>query len=335
MSHNGILAIETSCDETSIAFCRNFNVEYQIISSQVKIHRPYKGVVPELASRHHLLNLPIIFKKFRKKIPENFYEKIAVTTGPGLPPALLVGLLFAKGLALNLGIPIIPVNHIRAHLYSPFIGKKEIPYPFLGLVISGSHTSLYLVEEKNEKLLSSTRDDAIGEAFDKVARLFDLPYPGGPEIDKIFYKGNPNSFKIPSPKIKGNPMDFSFSGIKSHIARIVMNNFLIKNENGLTKDSYDLISSFQYKVIEILMERLKFFQEKFNIKNIAISGGVSANKYLRFKAFEWAKEKNLNVFFPRKKFTMDNAGMIGYLVELKKLRPKRIEEIDINPSWEF
>lgn len=335
MNHNGTLAIETSCDETSIAYCENYKVLYQLTSSQIKVHRPYRGVVPELASREHLKNLPVLMKKFRKVIPAEKIKKIAVTTGPGLAPALLVGVSYAKGLALNYNLPLIPVNHIKAHLYSPFIGGKEIPYPFLGLVISGSHTSLYLVNEKKEKVLSRTRDDAIGEAFDKVARLFNLPYPGGPEIDKLFEKGNFKKFPLPTPKMSDNSMDFSFSGIKSHISRLVHNGFKIFNEKDLSQEALDLISSFQYKLVEILMEKLKFFQKKLKIKNISISGGVAANKYLRKRAFSWAEEESLNLFLPQKDFITDNAGMIGYLAILKKLKPENIEKIDIDPNWEF
>ena len=335
MSHKGIISIETSCDETSIAYCENYNVVYQLVSSQVKIHRPFRGVVPELASRHHLINLPILMKKFQKVIPKEKFKKIAVTTGPGLAPALLVGLSYAKGLSLNYNLPLIPVNHIKAHLFSSFIGREDIPFPFLGLVISGSHTSLYLVEKKGEKILARTRDDAIGEAFDKVARLFGLPYPGGPEIDKLFPKGDFKRYKLPSPKMSDKSMDFSFSGIKSHVSRLVHQGFKIRNGGILSKDAIDLISSFQYKLVEILMERLKYFQKKLKVKNISISGGVSANKYLQKKAKNWAEEENLNIYFPSKKFITDNAGMIGYLAELKNLKPKSVEKIDILPNWEF
>lgn len=335
MSHKGILAIETSCDETSIAFCENYNVVYQLVSSQIKIHRPFRGVVPELASRHHLVNLPILMKKFQKIIPKENYKKIAITTGPGLAPALLVGLSYAKGLSINLNLPLIPVNHIKAHLYSPFIGKKDIPKSFLGLVISGSHTSLYLVEKEKEKILARTRDDAVGEAFDKVARLFGLPYPGGPEIDKLFPKGDFKRYKIPSPKMSDKSMDFSFSGIKSHISRLIHQGFKIKNGDVLSKDALDLISSFQYKLVEILLERLKYFQKNLKVKDISISGGVSANKHLQEEAKRWAEKENLNLYFPDKKFITDNAGMIGYLTELKNLKQKNIEKIDIMPNWEF
>lgn len=335
MSRSSVLAIETSCDETSIAFCDNYNVVYQLISSQIKIHRKYRGVVPELASRQHLINLPLLMKKFQKNISLEKCKNIAITTGPGLAPALLVGLSYAKGLALNYDLPLIPVNHIRAHLFSPFIGREKIPYPFLGLVISGSHTSLYFVEEKKENLLARTRDDAIGEAFDKIARLFGLPYPGGPEIDKLFEKGDFKKFILPTPKMSDSSMDFSFSGIKSHIARLVHNGFEIFKNGALSKNSLDLISSFQYKLIEILIKRLKYFQKKLKIKNISISGGVAANKYLNREAKKLAEEENLNMYFPDKKFITDNAGMIGYLAILKKLRAEKVEKIDIAPNWEF
>ncbi len=335
MNHNGILGIETSCDETSIAFVEEFKVIYQLTFSQFKIHRPYRGVVPELASRQHLIKLPILMEKIQKKIPSKFFSSIAVTTEPGLAPALLVGLSYAKGLALNYNIPLIPVNHIKAHLFSPFIGSNKIPYPFLGLVISGSHTSIYIVEEKKEEVVSRTRDDAVGEAFDKVARLFGLPYPGGPEIDKLYPKGNPKRFVLPSPKMTDKSMDFSFSGIKSHIFRLVQNNFKIKEKERLTQESLDLLASFQNKIIKILLEKLNYFQEKYNIKNISISGGVSANIYLRKETLEWGKRKNLNIFFPKREFITDNAGMIAYLAYLKKLKPLPLEKIDINPTREF
>ncbi len=335
MSHNCILGIETSCDETSIALCKDFKVVYQLTFSQFKIHRPYRGVVPELASRHHLIKLPILMEKMKKKFPFKYFNAIAITTEPGLAPALLVGLSYAKGLALNYNIPLIPVNHIKAHLFSPFIGFCKIPYPFLGLVVSGSHTSIYIVEERKEEMVSRTRDDAVGEAFDKIARLFGLPYPGGPEIDRLYPKGNPKRYVLPSPKMTDKSMDFSFSGIKSHIFRLVQNNFKIKEKEGLTQESLDLLASFQNKIIKILLERLNYFQERYNLKNISISGGVSANSYLRKKTLEWGERKNLNIFFPKRKFVTDNAGMVAYLAYIKKLKPLPLEKIDINPLREF
>jgi len=329
----GTLAIETSCDETSVAFIRDKRVERQWIASQIAIHRPYHGVVPELASRAHLDNLPVLMQRMFKSIRRADVERIAVTQGPGLVGALLVGVAYAKGLALNLKVPLVPVNHIEAHLYSPFIGAP-IPREFLGLVVSGSHSSLYHVKGRAAARLCRTRDDAAGEAYDKVAKLFGLPYPGGPEIDRLAPGGDPKAVPLPFPKMSDGSMDFSFSGIKSRISFMVHEGFPVRRRGRLTPDALNLLASFQETVVKILVSRLDHFHRIHPVRHVSISGGVAANRRLRERVLEWSAGREVTAHFPSSEHITDNAGMIGYLAEARHKKSVHPGRVDAVPNLE-
>jgi N6-L-threonylcarbamoyladenine synthase len=330
----GTLAIETSCDETSVAFVEGRDVVRQWIASQVELHRPYHGVVPELASRAHLSNLPILMDRLARAVPLRSVDRIAVTQGPGLIGALLVGVAYAKGLALNLGVPLVPVNHIEAHLYSPFIGGA-VPREFLGLVVSGSHSSLYRVLNGRVTPLCRTRDDAAGEAYDKVARLMGLPYPGGPEIDRLFPKGNPKAFALPRPRMSDGSMDFSFSGIKSRISFMVQEGFPVRRRGKLTPEALDLLASFQACVVDLLLNRLDHFHRRHPAPHVSVSGGVAANRHLRECVLDWAASRDVYAHFPSRAHVTDNAGMIGFLAESRHKKATRTETVDAVPDLEM
>lgn len=304
-----ILAFETSCDETAVAVVEDGKkILSNIISTQIDIHKEYGGVVPEIASRHHIENILPVFDGALKKANCTLkdIDYIAVTNTPGLIGSLLVGLMFAKSISYANNIPLIPVNHIEGHIFSNFI-ENDITFPAVSLIISGGHTNLYYISEENEKinieLLGETFDDAVGETYDKVARILGLSYPGGPAIDKLSINGA-NSLKIKKPEVEG--YNFSFSGVKTFITNYV-NNQKMKN---LEIKKEDVANSLQYAVGEILYDKvLKAINEK-KVKTLLIAGGVSANKYLREKFFK-LKEKNIDVFFPKMEYCTDNAAMIG------------------------
>ncbi|MDR1474347.1 MAG: tRNA (adenosine(37)-N6)-threonylcarbamoyltransferase complex transferase subunit TsaD [Endomicrobium sp.] len=315
-----ILAIETSCDETSASLVSNgTKVKSVVISSQIKIHAKYFGVVPELASRAHIENInPVItetltkaglsFGTFSKKI-----DAIAVTVGPGLAGALLVGVIAAKTMASIYHKPLIPVNHLEGHLYSSFIENRSIRPPFLCIIISGGHTELILVEDFGKyKILGATRDDAAGEAFDKAAKMLGLEYPGGPILDKRAEFGNPDAIKFTRPYMKGS-WDFSFSGIKTALLNYLKAN-PVKNKRHLN----DICASFRQAIAETICYKAFEAAEKFNLKQIALGGGVSANSLIR-KMFDQEGRKNkVKVFIPSLIYCTDNAAMIGCAAYLKQ-----------------
>lgn len=302
-----ILAFETSCDETSVAVVENGNnVLSNIISTQIDIHKEYGGVVPEIASRHHIENiLPVYEEALEKancKIEDIDY--IAVTNKPGLIGSLLVGLMFAKSLSYSKKIPLLPVNHIDGHLFSTFI-DHEIKLPAVSLIVSGGHTNIYYIDEMFQvKLLGETLDDAVGEAYDKVARVLGLRYPGGPEIDRLANTGKDN-IKIPKPNIDG--YNFSFSGIKTYITNFINNERMKGNE--IIKE--DISRSFQETILEILISKVIKVIENHDVKTLMIAGGVSANKRLREKVKEEILLSNIEVVFPKYEYCTDNAAMIG------------------------
>lgn len=302
-----ILAIETSCDDTSCAVITdNYKLLSLNISSQNDIHSNFGGVVPEIASRQHLKMLPIVFQKTLQdaKITIKDIDGICVTIGPGLVGSLLVGLMFAKGLSLANKKPFFAVNHIEGHFFASFLEEKKPDFPFIALVASGGHTALYLVNGfRNYKIIGQTRDDAAGEAFDKVAKLLDIGYPGGVAIEK-FAEGISGSINLPYPLEKEN--DFSFSGLKTAVLTIV------KKTNKISNDfKKELCASFQQTVVKILVDKTIRACKKYKVKNIVISGGVASNKLLRQEIAKSANMENLEVFIPEKKFCTDNAGMIG------------------------
>lgn len=301
-----ILGIETSCDETGVAICDNS----KIISSYTKtqsIHTKFGGVVPEIASREHEKFLPEITDKVLKdsKLEYSDLEAIAVTSGPGLMGSLLSGISFAKGMSQGLGIPIIPINHLEAHLNSAFIEFEVLEPPFINLLVSGGHTQIWLVKDLFEyTLLGETLDDACGEAFDKGAKTLGLNYPGGPEIEKLATQGNKELIDFPRPIINDGTYNFSFSGLKTSLINCVN-----KNKYNLS----DVAASYQEAIVDCLVGKLKNSMDDLNINTGIVCGGVAANQRLREKLHELDK----TIIFPSLKYCTDNADMVAFLGEKK------------------
>ncbi|MGF1589259.1 MAG: tRNA (adenosine(37)-N6)-threonylcarbamoyltransferase complex transferase subunit TsaD [Pleurocapsa sp.] len=309
-----ILAIETSCDETAVAIVKNRQVLSSIVSSQIELHKTYGGVVPELASRQHLeiINPCISQAMSEADLEWKNIEAIAVTCTPGLVGALLVGMAAAKTLAMLYNKPFLGVHHLEGHIYASYLAQLELEPPFLCLLVSGGHTSSIYVKDYGEyKLLGSTRDDAAGEAFDKVARLLDLGYPGGPIIDRLAQQGNPKAFKLPEGQISlpeggYHPYDYSFSGIKTAVLRLTEQ---LQAEGTIPVE--DVAASFQYTVAKVLTKRSVKCALDYGLDTITIGGGVAANSGLRKHLQDAADKHNLKVYFPPLKFCTDNAAMIG------------------------
>lgn len=303
-----ILGIETSCDETSISVVRDGKeILSNIISSQIEIHKEYGGVVPEIASRHHIKNIAAIMEESldEAKITLDDVDYIAVTYAPGLIGALLVGLSFAKGLSYAHGIPLIPVHHIKGHIYSNFV-ENEVKLPLIALVVSGGHTNIVHIDEDHKFTnLGGTLDDAVGESYDKVSRVMGLGYPGGPVIDRLSYEGDKDSIKMPEPKVGG--YDFSFSGIKTSVINYV-NKMKMKGEEFKEED---LAAAFQNKVVDILCKKAVAAAVEKKVDNIVIAGGVAANSLLRKELKEKAAREGIEVYYPSMKLCTDNAAMIA------------------------
>ena len=308
MKDTYILGIESSCDETSASIVKNGRVDIStVISSQIDVHKNYGGVVPEIASRHHVKNITIVIEECLTKanMTMDDIDAIAITYGPGLIGSLLVGLEAAKTLAFVYNKPLIPVHHIAGHIYANSL-EKEMSFPLIALVVSGGHTELILMEDhyKFEKL-GGTLDDAIGECYDKVARVINLEYPGGPKVDKLAHIGKP-SYKLPVP-LQDNSYNFSFSGLKSAV--INLNHKFVQNGEEINKE--DLAASFQHVAIESIISKTKKALVDNNIKNLIVAGGVAANQGLREEVEKLQKELNLNVTIPSMKYCTDNATMIA------------------------
>jgi len=308
-----ILAIESSCDDTAAAVLHNDKVLSNVVANQM-IHNQYGGVVPELASRAHQQNIvPVIDAALRKaNITKEQLSAIAFTQGPGLMGSLLVGSSFAKSLALALEIPLIAVNHMQAHILAHFIDEKGFDkptFPFLALTISGGHTQIVKVNDFFDmEIIGETTDDAVGEAFDKSAKILGLPYPGGPLVDKNAALGNPNAFVFTKPKVPG--LDFSFSGLKTAILYFIQKKKL-ENPNFIAENLNDICASIQHTIIEILMDKLKLAVKETGIKQIAIGGGVSANSGIRNTLKEAESKYGWKTYIPKFEYTTDNAAMIG------------------------
>jgi N6-L-threonylcarbamoyladenine synthase len=305
-----LLAIESSCDETSAAVMVNGNLCSNVISTQL-IHTEWGGVVPELASRAHQKSIiPVVQEALQlANINKNDLNAIAFTRGPGLLGALLIGTSFAKSLALSLNIPLIEVNHMQAHVLAHFIEEPKPDFPFLCLTVSGGHTQLVWVKSALDmEIIGETLDDAVGEAFDKTAKLIGLPYPGGPLIDKLAKDGNPDKFKLPLGEIPG--LNFSFSGIKTAILYFLQKEQKA-NPNFIEENKADICASVQKTLIEILLRKVKRAMKEKKCSQIAIAGGVSANSGLRFELQKLGNEQNWNVFIPAFSYCTDNAGMIA------------------------
>lgn len=304
-----ILGLETSCDETAAAVWRHDRLASNTIASQ-EVHSEFGGVVPELASRAHVrLILPIVRSALTKAGIENSdLDGLAVTYGPGLAGSLLVGLNFAKAMALALQIPFVGINHMEGHLFSNSVLKAGPQPPFISLIVSGGHTQLVLVNEwGNYQILGKTRDDAAGEAFDKVAKMLDLPYPGGPAIDTLAKEGDPGYISLPKAKLKGRKLDFSYSGLKTAVLY-----FLHSLDSGeREKRKADIAASFQKAAVEVLIEKSLAALEENNLEQLALAGGVSCNSYLRERLQQESAKQGFELFFPPANLCTDNAAMIA------------------------
>lgn len=311
-----ILAIESSCDDTSAAVIKNGEICSNVVANQL-IHQEYGGVVPELASRAHQQNiLKVVDQALADaNLTKKDLDAIGFTRGPGLLGSLLVGTSFAKALALALNIPIIDVHHMHAHVLAHFIEDPKPQFPFLCLTVSGGHTQIVKVEAPDKMtILGQTLDDAVGEAFDKSAKLLGLSYPGGPLIDKYAQKGNPLAFNFPIPEIPD--LNYSFSGVKTAILYFLQKN-VKQNPSFITDNLEDICASIQYTLITILLQKLKKAAKKTGIKEVAIAGGVSANSGLRQSLTEMAEKLNWNVYIPAFEYCTDNAAMIAIAAHFK------------------
>lgn len=346
-----ILSIETSCDETAMALIEasgglkkpRFKILKNLVASQIKIHQPFGGIVPNLAKREHIKNLPALFTKIQNsgfKLRET--DLIAVTAGPGLEPCLWTGITFAKNLAEKLGVPLAGANHLKGHLYSFLLSQKTANpsaknrsisseksyvlnykniFPAIALIVSGGHTILLLMKDSTSwKKLGETRDDAAGEAFDKVARLLNLPYPGGPNLEKLAVHGRPAFIDFPRPMIHQKNYDFSFSGLKTAVLYYLeKNNLKTKNH----KLKADVAASFQQAVVDVLTAKTFRAAENFEAKSILLSGGVANNKILRQNFQKETRKKKIAFLAPSLKFTTDNAAMIAIAAYFDRLKNKK------------
>lgn len=312
-----VLGIESSCDETAAAVVRGGReILSSVIASQIEMHRPWGGVVPELASREHLEKIePIVGEAVSKAgISIGDIDAVAVTQGPGLIGSLLVGVCYAKSLAYSLGVPIVGVNHIEGHVYSVVFENPPTEYPALALIVSGGHTNIFHVpEEGSYKVVSRTRDDAAGEAFDKVAKMLGLGYPGGPIIEKIAREGEPSRVKFPVAKISDGRPDFSFSGLKTAVTRYIRENEIEPLQNGgePTQPLKDLAAGFQASVIGALVGTFEKLARELKPKTLIVAGGVACNRALRDATAAAAQRLDVPVYFPSKHLSTDNAAMIA------------------------
>ena len=326
-----VLGIETSCDETSASVLnQDFRILSSVVLTQDEIHAPFGGVVPELASRQHITSIVYVVQEClsRAKLKVEQMDAYAVTQGPGLIGSLLVGLSFAKGLAYYFEKPLITVDHLEAHIESAFIEHKKVPFPALALVVSGGHTSTYLMKAKMDyRLIGRTRDDAAGEALDKIAKFLSLGYPGGPVIDKLAEKGNPRKFAFALPHMTDGSLDFSFSGLKTAALRKI-------EEHKISKKSplfHDFLASFEMTVVRALLANLTQAVKLLKPKSILLCGGVARNKKLRQCFTELARKLSLTSAIPSPEFCTDNAAMVAALAieKLKKGRKPSLS-LDLN-----
>ena len=331
-----ILAIESSCDETSASVCVDGKILSNVTANQT-IHEQYGGVVPELASRAHMQNIvPVVDAAIKKAnaihdstFTINDIDAIAFTQSPGLIGSLLVGAQFAKSLSLSLNKPLIAVHHMQAHVLANLIADPKPTFPFLCLTVSGGHTQIVIAHSPLQlEIIGETIDDAAGEAFDKSAKMLGLPYPGGPLIDKYAQQGNPKAFKFAEPQIPG--LNFSFSGLKTSVLYFLQDK-VKKDENFIQKNLNDLCASIQFTIINILMKKLKKATEQTNIKQVCIAGGVSANSGLRNALKEYGAKYNWQTFIPAFEYCTDNAAMIAITAYYKYLA-KDFADLSVSPS---
>ena len=321
-----ILAIESSCDETSVSIIKNGHEDVAtVINSQIDVHTKYGGVVPEVASRLHLENITMVIDECleRANMKLEDIDAFACTYAPGLLGSLLVGVEATKALSFIYNKPLIGTNHMMGHIYANMIGN-ELEYPLISLIVSGGHTDLILMKSENEfEYLGQTLDDAIGEAYDKVARILDLPYPGGPNVEKYALQGEP-SYKMPQ-ILNDDSFNFSFSGIKSHINNLVHN----EKQRGHEINKYDIACSFQNCVTSHLVDKVKKALIKYNLKTFLISGGVAANSYIRNSLKDMCDSIGVEMHMPEKKYCTDNAAMIGAAAYVL-YKNKQFSELSLN-----
>lgn len=325
---NIILGIETSCDDTAAAVLKDgCKVLSNIVATQAELHADFGGIVPEVASRRHieLINLVIAQALKRANLDFKDLQAVGVTCGPGLIGSLLIGLASAKSISYSLNIPLIGVNHVISHIYANFIENPDIKRPFISLVASGGHTSIYILKENDEfEILGSTLDDAAGEVLDKIARFLKLGYPGGPAIEEISIKGNANTYKLPRPMLEKG-LDFSFSGLKTAVIYMVR-----KDKSLLSKEKLpDLAASFQKAIIDVLVKKTLRAALRYEVLTIVLAGGVSSNSYLRSEMKKIAKFRGINVIYPSKEYCTDNAAMVACLA-FNKLKKGQISKLDID-----
>jgi N6-L-threonylcarbamoyladenine synthase len=323
-----ILAIESSCDDTSAAVSKDAKILANIVTGQ-RVHEQWGGVVPELASRAHQQNIvPVVDAAIKQSnISKHEINAVAFTRGPGLAGSLLVGVSFAKAFAAALKVPLIEVNHMQAHILAHFIDSHP-SFPFLCLTVSGGHTQIVLVKNFLEmEVIGETLDDAAGEAFDKTAKLLGLPYPGGPLMDQYAKDGNPENFFFPEPQV--SEFDFSFSGLKTSVLYFLQAE-LKKNPKFIEENLYDLCAAIQKTIVDILLKKLSKAADKLGVKEIALAGGVSANSELRKRFEELGKKKNWNTYIPKFEYCTDNAAMIAITAHYKYLHNQFTTQ-DIEP----
>ena len=336
-----LLAIETSCDETSAAVVRDGKILSNAVASQIKLHAEYGGVVPELAAREHLKNLlPVARAALREAdVPVEQLDAVAATQGPGLPNALLVGLKAAQAMAFALNKPFVGVNHHEAHLYSPWISGNPPRADFanfqpnLSLIVSGGHTLLVLVEsELKHRVLGGTIDDAAGECFDKTGKLIGLPYPAGPEIDRLAEQGNAKAFNFPRPLLHDASDDFSFSGLKTSVRYFIRDNPLLLDDPQKVRD---LCASVQAAIVEVLVTKTIRAAKRCGVRHVTASGGVTCNRALRHELARACARNGFTLRLAEKQLCTDNAAMIGILAEKKLLNGLVMPELDaeIKPGW--
>ena len=324
-----VLGIESSCDETGVAI---YSGEKGLLAhqlySQIKLHAQYGGVVPELASRDHIRKLPLLVNAALKEAGVDFsdLEGIAFTRGPGLIGALMVGATYSEGLGLALDIPILGVNHMEAHLMAVMLEVDKPSYPFVTLLVSGGHTQLVLVKAFGDyELLGESLDDAVGEAFDKTAKIMGLPYPGGPELAKLAENGDPERYVFPRPMLNRPGLEFSFSGIKTKA--------LLTIESATEADYPDIAASFQAALIDTLIQKSLRALKQTGAAALVVSGGVGANQYLRSELRRLSELGRFKVYFPRSEFCTDNGAMVAYLGHERLSRGEKSEQIQLVARW--
>jgi N6-L-threonylcarbamoyladenine synthase len=336
-----ILAIETSCDETALALLnldletQSFQVLDHILYSQIDEHSQYGGVVPALAARLHNKKLPVMLQEFIHRNGREI-DAIAVTVGPGLEPSLYVGVNLAKLLAESLGVPLIPVNHMHGHIFSGLLnenleGKNSLEYPFIAYTISGGHTELVLVKDYNDyEIIGITQDDAAGEAFDKVAKMLNLPYPGGPKVSKLAESGDIEAIQFPRPMLNSGDGKMSFSGLKTAVLYYIKDNSP-QNE----QDIANICASFEQAVIDVLIAKLNWVINQYKVNQVIIGGGVTANLKLRQAFEEYANQNNIKLLIPNKILSTDNAIMIGVVACLDIIHNIQNRPQEVNGNLEI